>query len=51
LNRGYSQERAIKLTEKFFASGEDIDEAKSALESNKEYFSDKYQKLIDDGKA
>jgi len=28
MNRGYSQERARKMTEKLFASGEDIEEAK-----------------------
>jgi hypothetical protein len=38
MNRGYSSERAIKMTEKLFASGEDIEEAKQALISNKEYY-------------
>lgn len=50
INRGYSQERAIKMTEKLFASGEDIDEAKQALQGNKEFFEDKYNKILDDAK-
>jgi len=28
MNRGYSKERAIRMTDKLFASGEDIEEAK-----------------------
>lgn len=50
MNRGYSQERAIKMTEKLFASGEDIEEAKQALQGNKEFFEDKYNKILDDAK-
>ena len=50
INRGYSQERAIKMTEKLFASGEDIEEAKQALQGNKEFFEDKYNKILDDAK-
>lgn len=50
INRGYSQERAIKMTEKLFASGEDIEEAKQALQGNKDFFSDKYKEILDDAK-
>ena len=46
LNRGYTQERAIKMTEKLFAAGEDIEEAIQALEGNKEYFGSQYNKLL-----
>ena len=48
INRGYSQERAIKMTEKLFASGEDIEEAKQALQGNKDFFNDKYKEILDD---
>ena len=51
LNRGYSQERAVKMTEKLFDSGDDIDEAIQALESNKQFFGAQYQQLLDDAKA
>lgn len=50
MNRGYSQERAIKMTEKLFASGEDIEEAKQALLGNKEFFGGKYQEILDNAK-
>lgn len=51
MNRGYSQERAVKMTEKLFATGEDIEEAKQALLGNKEYFGKKYQEILDNAKA
>jgi len=50
MNRGYSRERAIKMTDKLFASGEDIEEAKQALQGNKEFFGDKYQEILDNAK-
>lgn len=50
MNRGYSQERAIKMTEKLFASGEDIEEAKQALQGNKDFFGHKYSEILDDAK-
>ena len=50
LNRGYSQERAVRMTEKLFASGEDIEEAKQALQSNRDFYGDKYKKLLEDAK-
>ena len=50
MNRGYSQERAIKMTEKLFASGEDIEEAKQALQGNKEFFQDKYDEILEKAK-
>lgn len=50
MNKGYTAERAVKLTERFFASGDDIDEARTALESNKEYFADQYDSLLKEAK-
>lgn len=50
INRGYSQERAISMTEKLFASGEDIEEAKQALQGNKDFFNNKYREILDDAK-
>lgn len=45
-NRGYSEARAKREVEKSFNSGTDIEDAKEALESNREYFSTQYQDLI-----
>ena len=50
MNRGYSKERAIRMTDKLFASGEDIEEAKQALQGNKEFFGSKYQEILDNAK-
>lgn len=50
MNRGYSQERARKMTEKLFASGEDIEEAKQALQGNKDFFEEKYNEILNEAK-
>lgn len=51
INRGYSKERAEKEVRKSFDAGTDIEDAKDALEGNKEYFQGQYDKLIADAKA
>ena len=50
LNRGYKEERAKQLVKRAVDGGTDIDDAKDALESNKQFYRDEYQKLIDQGK-
>lgn len=50
INRGYKPERAISLTEKFFSTGDDIEEALNALEGNKEHFTSKYQEILANAK-
>lgn len=51
LNRGFSKERAQRETQKSFNSGSDIEDAKEALASNKEYFQQEYEELIAEAKA
>lgn len=46
INRGYSKERATREVKKSFDSGTDIEDAKEALLSNKEFFTKEYQELI-----
>ena len=46
INRGYSKERALREVKKSFDSGTDIDDAKEALVSNKEFFNNQYQTII-----
>ena len=48
LNKGYSQQRAQKLTERAIDAGTDIEDAKEALQSNKEFFQGQYNKLLED---
>lgn len=50
LNKGYSKERAIKFVEKSINSGSDIEDAKDALEDNKNFFKKQYQAVIDNAK-
>ena len=50
INRGYNKDRALKMVERSFNAGTDIDDAKEALKSNKEFFQDEYNTLIEDAK-
>lgn len=45
-NRGYSDQRAKREVEKSFNAGSDIEDAKEALDSNKDFFSEQYDSLI-----
>jgi hypothetical protein len=46
INRGYSKERATKATQRSIDNGNDIEDAKEALQGNKEYFKNQYDNLI-----
>ena len=50
INRGYSKERATREVNKSFNAGSDIDDAKEALQSNKDYFKNNYDNLIKEAK-
>lgn len=50
LNRGFSESRAQRELEKSLRAGTDIDDAKEALKSNKEFFKNSYDKLVQDAK-
>lgn len=50
MNKGFSQERAIKEANKSVSAGTDIEDAVEALESNKEYFNKQYSDLINNAK-
>ena len=38
MNKNFSQEKAVKMVERLISTGEDVEEAKAALEENKKYF-------------
>ena len=46
VNRGYSKERATREVQKSLKGGTDLEDAKEALISNKEYFQKQYDNLI-----
>lgn len=50
INRGFNKERALRETQKSLDNGTDIDDAKEALKSNKDFFKDKYNELVSDAK-
>lgn len=50
INRGYSKERASREVQKSLNGGTDVDDAKEALKSNKEYFKSEYDRVIKDAK-
>lgn len=50
INRGYSKERATREVNKSFNAGSDIDDAKEALQSNKDFFKGSYDSLIKEAK-
>ena len=51
INRGYSKERAEREIKKSFDSGSDIEDAKEALQSNKEFYKKSYDNLVKEAKA
>lgn len=51
LNRGYTEERAKREVTKSISGGTDIEDAKEALSSNKDYFKSQYDSLIEEAKA
>lgn len=50
INRGFSKERATREVNRSFDAGTDIDDAKEAIQSNKEYFTAQYNSLIKEAK-
>ena len=50
INRGYSKERASREVQKSLNGGTDVDDAKEALKSNKEYLKSKYDEVVEDAK-
>ena len=51
INRKFSKERAEREVNRAFKNGTDIEDAVEALESNKTFFREEYQQLLDDAKA
>lgn len=50
LNRGFSEERAKKYTQRSFDQGTDIDDALDAKLSNKEFYSSQYENIVEQTK-
>lgn len=50
INRGFSKERAMREVNRSLDAGTDIDDAKEAIQSNKEYFTAQYNDLVKEAK-
>lgn len=50
INRGVSKERAMKYVDRSFKAGTDIEDAKDALQDNKEFFNKEYNRVISEAK-
>ena len=50
VNRGYSQERAQREVTKSLNAGTDIEDAKEALKSNRDFFESQYNSMVEDAK-
>lgn len=50
VNRGFSKERATREVERSFKAGTDIEDAKEALQSNKDFYNDAYNGLVNEAK-
>jgi hypothetical protein len=50
INKGYSKERAMKMVDKSFKAGTDLEDAKEALEDNKTFYKEQYQSVLDKAK-
>ena len=51
INRGFSKERADREVKRSFDAGNDVDDAKDALESNKDFFKTQYQDIVKNAQA
>ena len=51
INKGMSPEKAQKLTQRSIDAGTDVEDAKEALQSNKEFFQDAYDQLLKEAEA
>ena len=50
INQGIDEKEAVERVKKIFKEGKDIEEAERALDENKKFFRQEYQRLIDEAK-
>lgn len=51
INRGFTKDRALREVKRSVENKTDVDDAKEALESSKQFYQDKYDDLIAEGQA
>lgn len=50
LNKGFSKEKALKMVERSFKAGTDIEDAKEALQDNKDFYQKAYNSMLNEAK-
>lgn len=49
-NKGFSEQRALRYVQQSFDAGTEIEDAKEALASNKSFYQNKYNEIVEEGK-
>lgn len=50
LNKGFTKERALKMVDKSIKAGTDIEDAKEALQDNKDFYKKQYDSMLKDAR-
>ena len=50
LNKGFSKDKALKMVDRAFKAGTDIDDARDALQDNKEFYKEQYNSMLEEAK-
>ncbi len=50
LNKGFSKEKALKMVDRSIKAGTDIDDAREALQGNKEFYKSQYDSMLEEAR-
>lgn len=50
LNKGFSKEKALKMVERSIKAGTDIEDAREALQDNKDFYKSQYNSMLDEAR-
>lgn len=50
LNKGFSKEKALKMVDRSIKAGTDIDDAKEALQDNKDFYKSQYNSMLEEAR-
>lgn len=50
LNKGFSKEKALKMVERSIKAGTDLEDAREALQDNKDFYNSQYKSMLDEAK-
>lgn len=50
LNKGFSKEKALKMVERSIKAGTDLEDAREALQDNKDFYNSQYKSMLDEAR-